>query len=378
MEKPHARIKSVPEDFVVDEEPAYPASGTGDHLFLHVKKRGLTTMDAVARLAEALGAPRRDVGVPGLKDKIAVTTQWLSFPAPPGSLVETKARALEPTADLEVLAITRHENKLRTGHLAKNRFTLRLRDVARDKIDQVKAAFLRLGETGVPNAFGAQRFGRQGDNVERALAFLSGKERGPRDVRARKFLFSSLQSHVFNAVLEERETDGTWNVPILGDLLKLESGGMFVCTDVQTDTERARQGELGPSGPMFGVKMRSPEHDALALETRVFSRLMGEGFDLGPTKPLGEGTRRPLVLRVQDLHVTLEEFGDAPAAHGASAAPETPKPAEQRANLLVKFVLAKGAYATTVLSRVVTAEEGSPEAAPESPAGQEDADSFAL
>jgi tRNA(Glu) U13 pseudouridine synthase TruD len=94
--------------------------------------------------------------------------------------------------------------------------------------------------------------------------------------------------------------------------------------------------------------------------------------------PLGEGTRRPLVLRVQDLHVTLEELADAPAATGTSAASETPKPAEQRANLLVKFVLAKGAYATTVLSRVVTAEEGSLEAAPESPAGQEDADSFAL
>jgi len=365
VELPRVRIKATPEDFVVDEEPAYPASGSGDHLFLHVKKRGLTTMDAVARLAEALGVPRRDVGVPGLKDKVAVTTQWLSFPAPPGTQVEAKARALEASPDLSVLDVRRHENKLRTGHLAKNRFAIRLRDVPRADVPAVTAAFLALGASGVPNAFGAQRFGRQGDNVERALAFLTGKERGPRDVRARKFLFSSLQSHVFNAVLEERERDGTWNVPILGDLLKLETGGMFVCTDVQTDTDRARRGELGPSGPMFGVKMRSPEHDALALESRVFDRVVGTTIDLPRTKALGEGTRRPLVLRVQDLEVHLEEGDDASNVR------------EQRANLLVKFVLAKGAYATTVLSRVVTAEEGSPEAAPESPEGVEEVGSFA-
>lgn len=366
MDVPRARIKVTPEDFVVDEEPAYPASGQGDHLFLHVKKRGLTTMDAVARLAEELGVPRRDVGVPGLKDKIAVTTQWLSFPAPPGSRVEDKARAIAPTAELEVLAVSRHENKLRTGHLSKNRFAIRLRDLPRDRVAEVAATFHRLGETGVPNAFGAQRFGRHGDNVDRAIAFLTGKERGPRDLRAKKFLFSSLQSHVFNAVLATREREGTWNVPLLGDLLKLETGGMFVCTDVQTDTARALAGELGPSGPMFGVKMRAPEHDALALETRVFAEVLGDTIDLSRTKPLGEGTRRPLVLRVADVETTVEDVdGDGNTR-------------EQRANLLVKFVLAKGAYATTVLSRAVLAEEGSPEAAPESPEGVEEAGSFAL
>lgn len=370
MDKPHARIKTVPEDFVVDEVPAYEPSGVGDHLFLHVKKRGLTTNDAVARLSAALGVARRDVGVPGLKDKVAVTTQWLSFPALPGTAVEEKARALAAEPDLQVLTISRHGNKLRTGHLSHNRFAIRLRDVDPGRVDEIKATLLALAKDGVPNAFGAQRFGREGDNVERALAFISGKERGPRDVRARKFLFSSVQSHVFNAVLAAREADGTWNRPILGDLLKLETGGMFLCTDVQTDTLRAEQGELGPTGPMFGVKMRAAEHDALALETRIFTEVLGPDFDLSKTRPLGEGTRRPLVLRVQDMRITTEP-GDDASLNGS------PNPREQRANLLVEFVLPKGAYATTVLARAVTPDEGSRDPAPADPEEGAEADTLA-
>lgn len=347
MEKPRARIKQVPEDFVVDEEPAYAASGAGDHLFVRIEKRNLTTHDAVNALADALGVRARDVGVPGLKDKVAVTTQWLSFQANPGTDVEKRLEAFS-FPGIRVLESARHNNKLRTGHLARNRFKIRLRDVDEARLGEVTETLLALETSGVPNAYGLQRFGRHGDNVERALGFLSGKERGPRDLRAKKFLFSSLQSHVFNRVLEARQADGKWNVPVLGDLLKLETGGMFVCTDVQTDTARARAGELGPTGPMFGVKMRGPEHDAAALEERILVETLGADFDYGRTKPYGEGTRRPLVLRVAEMRVTQEG-----------------KSGEQRANLLVEFVLPKGAYATTVLACAVAAEEGSRESSSE-------------
>jgi tRNA pseudouridine13 synthase len=357
VDKPRARFKVIPEDFVVDEIPAYLPEGQGDHLYLHIKKRGLTTNDAVARIADTCGVPRRDVGVAGLKDKVAVTTQWLSIPALPGTKVEEKARAIEPDGTLEVLSLARHKNKLRTGHLDGNRFTIRLRGLSEAELPAISRTFLALGESGVPNAFGAQRFGKYGDNVERALAFLSGKERGPRDFRAKKFLFSSLQSHVFNAVLAEREALGTWNRPLLGDLLKLETGGMFVCTDVATDTDRAARGELGPTGPMFGVKMRSPEADALAFEAAIVARELGPSFDLAATQKLGEGTRRPLVLRPKDVACRVEAT-----------------PGEQGPDLLVEFVLPKGAYATTVLARVVDAHEGSSEPAHDSADGSQDGD----
>ena len=137
---------------------------------------------------------------------------------------------------------------------------------------------------------------------------------------------------------------------------------MFLCTDVQTDTPRAERGELGPTGPMFGVKMRSPEHDALALETRIFGEVLGEGFDLTGTGKLGEGTRRPMVLRVHEVRVTLE--------------PPEGNPGEQRANLLVEFVLPKGAYATTVLAQAVLAEESSRDTAPAEPEQDAELESF--
>ncbi len=356
MQKPKARIKTVPEDFRVDEEAAYLPSGAGDHVFVRIEKRNLTTGEAVALLAAAAGVKARDVGVPGLKDKVAVATQWLSFLALPGTEVEERLRAFAPLPGLRVLEVGRHGNKLRTGHLARNRFCIRLRGLAAADLAAVEASLRALGRSGVPNAFGPQRFGRDGDNVARALGFLSGRERAPREPRARKFLFSALQSEVFNRVLEARRADGTWNVPVLGDLLKLETGGMFLCTEPEVDGARAARGELGPTGPMIGVKMRAPEHGTLALETRVAAEVLGPDFDLGRTRALGEGTRRPLVLHVTDLTVRREPLGDAP--------PDPREPPEARAtdhdgaNLMVEFVLPKGAYATTVLAGAVEALEG--------------------
>lgn len=339
-------MKTVPEDFVVDEEPAYLPSGEGDHLFARIEKRDRTTADAASALADIAGLRTRDVGIAGLKDKVAVTTQWLSFLALPGTEVEARLRAYAaaPAPGLRVLELARHGNKLRTGHVARNHFRIRLRDLEAARVDEVEATLHSLAATGVPNAFGAQRFGRDGDNVAKALAFLTGKERGPREPRARKFLFSALQSEVFNRVLAAREADGTWTTPLLGDVLKLETGGLFVCTEPEVDRARAAQGELCPTGPMLGVKMRAPEHEVLALETRIAEELLGPSFDLGRARSLGEGTRRPLVLRVSGLKVTREP---AEAAPGDGS----------RADLLVEFVLPKGAYATTVLARAVDAEE---------------------
>lgn len=339
-------MKTVPEDFVVDEEPAYLASGAGDHLFARVEKRDLTTADAASALAGVAGVHVRDVGVAGLKDKVAITTQWLSFLALPGTPVEERLRAYaaSPRPDLRVLELQRHGNKLRTGHLAQNRFRIRLRDLDPARVAEVEAALRGLETTGVPNAFGQQRFGRDGDNVAKALAFLSGKERGPREPRARKFLFSALQSEVFNRVLAAREADGTWTTPLRGDVLKLESGGLFVCTEPEIDQARAARGALCPTGPMLGVKMRAPEDEVLALESRVAADLLGPSFDLSRTRALGEGTRRPLVLRVSELKLTQE-----PATPDGGAAPGV--------NLVVEFVLPKGAYATTVLARAVDADE---------------------
>jgi tRNA pseudouridine13 synthase len=346
---PPGKIKSCPEDFVVEELPAYEPSGAGDHLYIRFTKRDLTTDAAVRAIAGALDVRGRDIGIAGMKDKVAVTTQTVSVPVPPGDTgaIEARARALALDR-ITIHDARRHGNKLRTGHLAGNRFSLCIRGIPGGRVDEVVGALERLGKEGLPNAFGAQRFGRDKDNAERARAWLSGRERGPREPRMKRLLWSSLQSAMFNEVLRRRVEAGTWAIPLEGDLVKRrESGGLFLCTDVEVDRTRAAEGEICPTGPMFGVKMRAPEGAPLALEQSVLTEMLGDGVDLANTKPLGEGTRRALRLWIDELRIER----DPP--------PKEPGTQEQGSSIRVYFVLPKGAYATTVIGTVVALEETS-------------------
>jgi tRNA pseudouridine13 synthase len=349
---PRGTIKQRPEDFAVEEIPAYEPSGEGPHLYVRFRKTNVTTDDVVRAFARALGVDRRDVGVAGLKDKVGVTTQTISLPAEDRSIEE---RAASFAMDgVEILERRRHGNKLKTGHLKGNRFTIVVRDVDPARVVELQAALDAIGADGVPNAFGVQRFGRDGDNAERARAWLTGKERAPTDPRLRRFHFSALQSAIFNAVLDRRIEQGTWNVPVPGDLLrKEETGGIFVCTDVQQDRERAARGELCPTGPIVGDRMRQPEAEALELEQRIVAPLI-EGIDLRRARALGEGTRRPLRLRVAELSHAL--FGSSVDEAGPSSGAESSPLA---CAIRVRFVLPKGAYATTVLSNVLTVADAS-------------------
>jgi len=359
VELPRGTIKHRPEDFVVDEIPAYEPSGSGAHLYVRFEKKNLTTDEAVRAFARALGVERRDIGVAGLKDKVGVTTQWISLPANDTSLDErVGGLALE---GVTILEHRRHGNKLKTGHLKGNRFTIVVRGIDASRLDEVAAALARIGSEGVPNAFGAQRFGRDGDTHERARAWLTGKERAPSDPRLRRFHFSALQSSVFNAVLAHRVETGTWNTPLLGDLLKKEeTGGIFVCTDVQLDRQRADTGELCPTGPIVGDRMRQPEPEAFDLEQRLMAPLI-EGIDLRRARALGEGTRRPLRLRVAELsHSSVDSSLD----EAASRAEDAGGGRHAECAMRVRFVLPKGAYATTVLSNAFEVLDGGLPAGP--------------
>jgi tRNA pseudouridine13 synthase len=351
---PKGNIKELPEDFVVEELPAYEPSGAGTHLFVRFTKRNVTTPDAVGAIARALGCDPRAAGIAGMKDKRAVTTQTISLEAPRGVRIEELASRAASLAleGISVHAATPHGHKLKPGHLAGNRFTIVVRGLPVERLGQVETGLSHIAREGVPNAFGEQRFGREGDNAERALAWLTGKERGPRDPRTKRFLWSALQSAVFNAVLEARRKVGTWATPQEGDLLKLRSsGGLFPCTDVPTDVARAQAGELSPTGPIVGERMRWPEGEPGRLEREIATKVLGS-LDLSSTRRLGEGSRRALRLWVEALRT--ERTDDA---------------GHQPSCLRVYFVLPKGAYATTVLSAVV--DVGSARGASSSAADEE-------
>jgi len=302
-----------PEDFRVEEIALYPASGMGEHLFVLVEKRDLTTPEMIGRLAAALDLDAREIGRAGLKDRRAITRQWISLPR---RAAEGRLEALD-VEGLRILEARPHGNKLRPGHLAGNRFSLFL---AGDESE----GFLRrrldeLREKGLPNYFGPQRFGARGDNHLEGRRLLEAA-RKPRGARA-KLLANAWQSCLFNRVLAERLEALDRLLP--GDLAWIHGkGAVFRVEDPEVEAGRVAALEISPSGPLPGKKMSVPAGEAGRLERRLLEEV---GWTPNQDRHLA-GARRPLRVPVGDLEASREEGG-----------------------LRLAFVLPPGSYATVLL-----------------------------
>lgn len=320
--KVSGKIRQSAEDFQVDEVPAYLPSGTGTHLFVHFRKTDLDTPVAVSRIAEGLGVTRDRTGWAGLKDRHAITTQWASFEG--GDAERARQLQLE---GIEILEAALHGNKLRTGHLHGNRFRLAIRDTPSGSATTVAPVMEEIARRGLPNFYGPQRFGRDGKNLDRALAWIVGGQRPPRDRFARKLQMSTVQSALFNDWLATRMDNGGFDRITHGDLVrKEETGGMFVADDVAEAQDRFNAWEISATGPIFGAKMRWPEHESLAEEVATLERAGISTATLDGLKREGPGSRRSARVRVGDLQMS-----------------------EDSAGLVVTFTLPAGSYATVVL-----------------------------
>ncbi len=318
------------EGFVVDELPAYAPCGEGEHLYLWIEKRGLSTTAVMRTLQRLLKLHERDIGYAGRKDERGVTRQWISVPARsvPDLAAFMEPRGLSP--GWRVLEAKKHKNKLRLGHLYGNRFTVHLDgDVDVTALSERARA---IEDSGVPNLFGAQRFGIDGSTLAQAMQFLA-RERMARSRRDELFV-SAVQSSLFNAWLSDRVDDSSWSTALDGDVLeKTLTGAPFVCTSPSDDAPRIASGEICVSGPMLGRRMRSAEREALTRESRSWSKA---GLDLAGLlahPAFSEGTRRPACLRASALHI-------APRAAPLDAV---------RAGVTLAFSLPKGAYASILL-----------------------------
>lgn len=325
------RIRMRPEDFEVQEIPAYGPDGrTGAHLLLTLTKRNLGSEDAVAELSRQLGVPRPEIGLAGLKDTVAVTEQWVSVPFAAGP-----ALAGFSHPDITLGPAHPHGNKLRRGHLHGNRFVLVVRDLAvsgNEAEARVAAKAARLREQGgLDNIYGQQRLGDDGGNLRRGLAALAaGRRRGRAD-----FLLSAGQSALFNLYLYTRRARGLMRTVLAGDILKkTATGGLFECTQPEVDQIRLDAGELGITGPMYGSKMRAPGPDtpssALEQEILALAGISPDAFKAFGNKL--EGTRRPLQLP-----------WSAPRVSAAPAVDALPP------GLRLEFELPAGSYATVLL-----------------------------
>lgn len=379
-------IREEPDDFFVEEIPLYLPCGEGEHLYLTVEKRGITTFELLHRLAQTLKIPERELGYAGLKDARATTRQTVSIPG-----VRPEEAASLSIDGVRVLDARLHRNKLRTGHLAGNRFVVRVRGVGQGALASATDILARLRTAGVPNYFGEQRYGSLGNSdragrallrgefeeaarevvgdpaaitdprwregAERfrtgdlagALAILPSRLRDERKMIAalqggrssreavlglpRKLLrlyLSAYQSALFDRVVTMRldSLGRLWP----GDLAwKHVNGACFPVPDPAVEQGRADTFEISPSGPLFGYKMTLAGGQAGIVEEALLEKekIRLQDFRL-PDGLAMEGERRP-------LRVPLEE----PRAEMAGD------------DLIVRFALPRGSYATSVLREIM-------------------------
>lgn len=303
-------LKESPDDFVVEEIPAYEPSGDGQHLFLWIQKRDMPHDLLLRRLSKTLEISPDDIGSAGIKNRRAVTRQYVSVP----STCASRVSELE-SDELHVLKAVLHGNKLRTGHLRGNRFSIVTRHVVPRAGEQAVPIATVLMQSGFPNYYGEQRFGHQGETLTLGLDLLAGRKT-PREIpyQKRKFLLrlalSAVQSDLFNLALASRLRDGILHTVLEGDVLEvIESGGKFVGEDPASEQARLLHGELAVTGPMFGVKMLSPRGLPAERESRLLeeSGLKREHFQ--NYAQLLSGARRSFVIRPTELSTILVDDG---------------------------------------------------------------------
>ena len=394
-------IKRHDEDFVVEEVPLYAASGQGTHTYFLIEKRGLSTLAALQHIARTLGRQPREIGYAGLKDAHGVTRQWLSIEHEP-----TERLASLSLARIAVLSVNRHGNKIKLGHLAGNRFEIKVRDTGESSTLAGAPILEALAARGVPNYFGPQRFGARGDNAQvgiavlrgdfaEALALIAGRpgpldhgaarkarerfdagdfagaaEAWPRgafsqqsrlcrvmaqsggdarkawravDHTLRRFLISALQSELFNLVLARRiERIDQLEV---GDIAyKHVNGACFRVEDAAREQPRCQAFEISPTGPLFGRRMTEADGQPGDIEHAVLRevRLEKDQIHLAGAGKM-TGARRPLRVPLGDHSVDAGED-------------------ERGAYLRLSFFLPAGAYATSVLREVCKAHPATAEA----------------
>jgi len=383
-------IKNRAEDFFVQEIPLYEPSGQGEHVYCEIQKTGIATFDAIHRIAGALGISSRFIGYAGLKDARAISRQILSI----WGTTEEAVMGLK-LPGITVQWAIRHVNKLRLGHLAANRFAIKIRDVSATDVVKVRPILAEIERRGMPNFFGEQRFGHRGNNdllgaavvrgdAKDLLGLLLGKpnpdvddrktsharaafDRGeldfamrlyPRshgmerrilarliktkkpgaaaravDHKLRRLWVSALQSRLFNEVVIKRIE--SLDKLMDGDLAwKHDGGAVFHVENASTEQPRCDAFEISPSGPLIGYRMSLPSGEPLKMEESCFAAAGLKPADFRRADELKvKGARRPLRVQPKDLQIAggVDEHGP---------------------HVTVAFTLPPGSFATVLLREI--------------------------
>jgi len=323
--KPEASgvIRSQPEDFQVDEDLGFELTGEGEHACLHIRKRNANTDFIAKQIARLAGVKNMDVSYAGLKDRNAVTTQWFSIylsskPEPDWTQLNCD--------EVEVIAVKRHNRKLRRGSLKGNHFKLVVRELQGDT-SLLEQRLQTISNSGVPNYFGEQRFGR--DNLAKATGLFNAEFK-VKDRNKRSMYLSAARSAIFNEVLSKRVAAASWNQAVEGDLMMLDGSHSVFSVETVDDEIKRRIAEfdIHPTGSLWGRGRLATAAAAQQLEQQCADSfaLFCDGLEKAGMKQ----ERRALRLPVSNLEWQLDDN-----------------------SLSLSFFLSSGSYATSVLREIV-------------------------
>jgi tRNA pseudouridine13 synthase len=318
------KIRTVPEDFIVDEHLSFEPAGAGEHVFLRIEKKDENTDYVARQLARFANVRQRDVSYAGLKDRHAVTTQWFSIWLP-GK--EDPDWTQFESDNVKVLEAVRHAKKLKRGVLSGNSFKIVVREWQGGR-EQILARLEAIKAGGIANYFGPQRFGHEGRNVSKALALFQGMK-VKREQRS--IYLSAARSYLFNQILACRVTQQTWNQAVVGDTYMFDqSHSCFKSDQPDQDIIRRLQAkDIHPTGALWGKGEPGVSADARAIEQAIANKY--EDLAQGLVNADVESDRRALRVNVRNLQW---QFINDQA-------------------LALSFTLPAGSYATAVLREII-------------------------
>ena len=337
-------FKQNKDDFVVTEEPLYEFSGEGEHLILKIRKKDLATWDALEIIAKFVGCKSRDIGYAGLKDKNAMTVQSISI----HKQYEEKLKTFNHP-NIKILGTTYHNNKIKVGHLKGNKFFIRLKRVNVIDSRKIESALGSIVSMGMPNYFGFQRFGIDGDNYKKGKAIIDGELKEKRR-NLKQMYINAYQSHLFNNWLSKRieisklvdafepkEIYERLNLPLevvkrmkkqkhplkimTGDLLShYPFGKIFTIEDLEIESDKFFERDRVPTGLLSGKRVKNSVDLAYEIE-KEFEAPTGE-----------DGARRFAWVFPSDVESNYKE---------------------DKNWMELKFFLPKGCYATELIAEIV-------------------------
>ncbi|WP_201606401.1 tRNA pseudouridine(13) synthase TruD [Psychrobacter okhotskensis] len=349
-----ATYKTHNTDFVVNEILPLEFTGEGEHLWLHIEKSGINTAYLAKLLSEWAEIPLRDVGYSGLKDRHALTTQWFSLRIPKKQLPESEFAPVDISDNESVTILIQHwhNKKLNRGTHRANQFIITLRDIELENDDKssVEQHLAHISITGVPNYFGPQRFGWNGNNIREALSLFarpapdnrpqpkkSKRKKSPREQNSMEL--SAARSLIFNEILAARVRDSSWNTGLAGEVFNLDGSGSIFTSEAIDDTLRARvaSGDIHPTGVLWGMDNDKVSGVAAQIENdTVQNSALLMQLAIGLEKRDVKAQRRALRLPIEAMSWEWQ--------------------ASQNSNeqtLVLNFTLTTGSFATSVLGSLV-------------------------